>query len=587
MRLAYQISPTIASSSTTSQHYDQDRGMPNQLPPPPIQEALESLFAEETQKIREQGKEVNVVGSLRLMFERVDRNGDGMVNRRELILALRKDAALCTRLNLPSYIHQEDGSRESFERLFQDGDRDDDRQLSWEEFMAMCDREQRDQRSSEFTSSVDTEEMSRSLEAISDYQVLHTQLARLHETLDVERDSYREASSAKDSLIKALQTDRESIAYDYAAQIEQAAEQRGLFRMKVQTFARMMEAALKTKESEFRKYLRYTMDQKDIVHAANLEAALQDLESENSSLRETLHHEREQRALQVASLRAQLHEKRSRLEEAPQAAAVDKEKALGDLRAKIKAEFQQAERARQQEYKALVDQALAAKEKQCNLALHAAKREQQKDRRVARDATKALKVHEMVAKIQREKAKKKAAGGEVGTRSCIASLPMCRAPPSPLHMGSAAAGVRAAQRLGRRAQDRPVVVDGHHPVLPPNAHDNCVTQCGKEYVVVFSKGPLGLQFEVKRGGGSILVKQVVSASQAAEVCLINLGDELVGVNSASVVGKDFHSAMAVLRRVATHTDDGLRLHFHPDSERERKLHEAAIDHPVAAASEVF
>jgi hypothetical protein len=64
----------------------------------------------------------------------VDRNLDGEVNKREMILALRKEPRLCEMLGLPSHIHQEDGSREAFELLFQGADHDDDRCLSWSEF---------------------------------------------------------------------------------------------------------------------------------------------------------------------------------------------------------------------------------------------------------------------------------------------------------------------------------------------------------------------------------------------------------------------------------------------------------------------
>ena len=72
---------------------------------------------------------------LRRIFDRADSNHDGQVNKRELIFALRRDPALCELLGLPSHIHQEDGSRDAFERVFQGADHDDNRgELSWEEF---------------------------------------------------------------------------------------------------------------------------------------------------------------------------------------------------------------------------------------------------------------------------------------------------------------------------------------------------------------------------------------------------------------------------------------------------------------------
>jgi hypothetical protein len=42
----------------------------------------------------------------REMFDRADKSGDGRVNKRELIIALRKDPELCEMLGLQSHIHQ-------------------------------------------------------------------------------------------------------------------------------------------------------------------------------------------------------------------------------------------------------------------------------------------------------------------------------------------------------------------------------------------------------------------------------------------------------------------------------------------------
>jgi hypothetical protein len=72
------------------------------------------------------------------MFDRADRDGDGAVNKRELILALRREPELCEMLGLPAHIRQaEDGSRDKFQRLFDSADHEDDRLLSVEEFQEL------------------------------------------------------------------------------------------------------------------------------------------------------------------------------------------------------------------------------------------------------------------------------------------------------------------------------------------------------------------------------------------------------------------------------------------------------------------
>ena len=69
------------------------------------------------------------------LFRRIDKNDDGVVNIRELILALRRDPALATKLGLPSgAIRQEDGTRDALEAFFQRLDLNDDRELTVEEF---------------------------------------------------------------------------------------------------------------------------------------------------------------------------------------------------------------------------------------------------------------------------------------------------------------------------------------------------------------------------------------------------------------------------------------------------------------------
>ena len=72
---------------------------------------------------------------LRALFDTIDKDGSGEINKRELIIALRKDASVCEALALPAHIRQEDGTREMFERVFQSIDQSSDNLISWSEFL--------------------------------------------------------------------------------------------------------------------------------------------------------------------------------------------------------------------------------------------------------------------------------------------------------------------------------------------------------------------------------------------------------------------------------------------------------------------
>lgn len=67
-------------------------------------------------------------------FAKIDQNGNGSLSRAEVIKACRKDAELRTMLHLPQHIREGDGSREAFERIFQQIDDDDDKVITFEEF---------------------------------------------------------------------------------------------------------------------------------------------------------------------------------------------------------------------------------------------------------------------------------------------------------------------------------------------------------------------------------------------------------------------------------------------------------------------
>jgi Ca2+-binding EF-hand superfamily protein len=102
--------------------------------------SMTKLVAMQTQKREAPKNALELVEdpqALREIYARVDRNNDEQVNKRELILSLRHEPSLCKLLGLPAHIRQEGKDREDFEDLFHTGDKDDDRQLSYEEFVAV------------------------------------------------------------------------------------------------------------------------------------------------------------------------------------------------------------------------------------------------------------------------------------------------------------------------------------------------------------------------------------------------------------------------------------------------------------------
>ena len=82
-----------------------------------------------------QQRSENVVKKLRKIFHTIDRNGDGVINKRELLLALRLESLeLHSMLRLPSHVRQEGESRAKFEAVFLAIDADNNKQLTLQEF---------------------------------------------------------------------------------------------------------------------------------------------------------------------------------------------------------------------------------------------------------------------------------------------------------------------------------------------------------------------------------------------------------------------------------------------------------------------
>lgn len=71
---------------------------------------------------------------LRQIFERVDLDHDGSLNKRELIKTLRQSPRMAEFFGLPNCIRQEDGTRNLVEAWFQKLDCDSNREISWTEF---------------------------------------------------------------------------------------------------------------------------------------------------------------------------------------------------------------------------------------------------------------------------------------------------------------------------------------------------------------------------------------------------------------------------------------------------------------------
>ena len=67
-------------------------------------------------------------------FSLIDANGDGVLSRAEVIKACRASERVRTLLGLPKNIRQEDGTRDSFEEVFQKFDADDSKSITLDEF---------------------------------------------------------------------------------------------------------------------------------------------------------------------------------------------------------------------------------------------------------------------------------------------------------------------------------------------------------------------------------------------------------------------------------------------------------------------
>ena len=70
----------------------------------------------------------------RKKFNKMDRNSDGEVDHRELLLALRADKSIADILSMPSKVKASDGTRQTFDDVFKSMDKDASGTISWAEF---------------------------------------------------------------------------------------------------------------------------------------------------------------------------------------------------------------------------------------------------------------------------------------------------------------------------------------------------------------------------------------------------------------------------------------------------------------------
>jgi hypothetical protein len=68
------------------------------------------------------------------VFEMIDKNGDKKLSRAEVIKVCRANEGVRTLLGLPANIRQEDGTRDQFEKVFQQMDQDDSKEVDADEF---------------------------------------------------------------------------------------------------------------------------------------------------------------------------------------------------------------------------------------------------------------------------------------------------------------------------------------------------------------------------------------------------------------------------------------------------------------------
>ena len=113
------------------------RSRSDNLKRPDLQTLAKALRINATQSnaaLSEQVKQADELEKVRAAFRLIDKNGDGVLSRIEVIKALKTHKHVQHLLKLPAHIRQEDGTRNQFEVVYQMLDADDSKSVTLEEF---------------------------------------------------------------------------------------------------------------------------------------------------------------------------------------------------------------------------------------------------------------------------------------------------------------------------------------------------------------------------------------------------------------------------------------------------------------------
>jgi hypothetical protein len=178
------------------------------------------------------------------VFQRLDTDGDGVVNKREIVKACRGNSDIAKCLGLPMRIRQEDGSRDLMEYWFQSLDVDDSRELSWDEFRHL----HRQSISKGYTSSApDAKEITDEVKALHD---------------EPDRGSFNSGTRTEDAPPVKLESQRRvDIVARYEELVVMHARQTEALKECCADFENQKSAAFQEAQEVFKSYCRTLVDE--------------------------------------------------------------------------------------------------------------------------------------------------------------------------------------------------------------------------------------------------------------------------------------------------------------------------------------